>query len=113
MFRRLISQFLPQSSDIVESRFESEEVSGKKYFNMAASVPDIRSVKAKALQLFAERFNEQAAVCVYAPGRVNLIGEHTDYNEGFVLPMVNSPSKMHHSHFPVLFFFSFSFSRSN
>ncbi|XP_029172793.1 galactokinase-like [Nylanderia fulva] len=54
---------------------------------MAASVPDVPSVKAKALQLFAERFNEEAAVCVYAPGRVNLIGEHTDYNEGFVLPM--------------------------
>ena len=35
--------------------------------------------------LFRERFGEPAAV-VSAPGRINLIGEHTDYNDGFVMP---------------------------
>lgn len=34
---------------------------------------------------FKELFGGQAAVYA-SPGRVNLIGEHTDYNEGFVLP---------------------------
>ena len=33
----------------------------------------------------AERFKSKPAVFV-APGRVNLIGEHTDYSEGFVMP---------------------------
>lgn len=36
---------------------------------------------------FAERFGEPARWIVRAPGRVNLIGEHTDYNDGFVLPL--------------------------
>jgi galactokinase len=35
---------------------------------------------------FADRFGRTAAVVSRAPGRVNLIGEHTDYNDGFVLP---------------------------
>ncbi len=36
---------------------------------------------------FVGRFGRLPQWLVAAPGRVNLIGEHTDYNEGFVLPM--------------------------
>lgn len=37
--------------------------------------------------LFFLRFSRTAEYIVKAPGRVNLIGEHTDYNGGFVLPV--------------------------
>ncbi|MEM8944656.1 MAG: galactokinase [Planctomycetota bacterium] len=36
---------------------------------------------------FQDRFGRPATSVVAAPGRVNIIGEHTDYNDGFVLPM--------------------------
>lgn len=36
--------------------------------------------------LFRERFGRAPEVATRAPGRVNLIGEHTDYNAGLVLP---------------------------
>ena len=36
---------------------------------------------------FSQEFGGVPSVCGVAPGRVNLIGEHTDYNDGFVLPM--------------------------
>src|SRR5688572_15321870 len=39
----------------------------------------------KLQQDFRQRFNKDPMI-VAAPGRVNLIGEHTDYNAGFVLP---------------------------
>ena len=35
---------------------------------------------------FEEIFNRPPEARVQAPGRVNLLGEHTDYNQGFVLP---------------------------
>jgi galactokinase len=38
-------------------------------------------------EAFAEHFPGGAPRLFQAPGRVNLIGEHTDYNDGFVLPM--------------------------
>ena len=37
--------------------------------------------------LFRERFSAEPAIIASAPGRVNLIGEHTDYNGGEVLPI--------------------------
>ncbi|ROP59162.1 galactokinase [Enterobacter sp. BIGb0383] len=44
------------------------------------------SLKDKTQSLFAEKFGYPATHAIQAPGRVNLIGEHTDYNDGFVLP---------------------------
>ncbi len=38
-------------------------------------------------QAFRNHFGREARWLAAAPGRVNLIGEHTDYNDGFVLPM--------------------------
>ncbi|HCQ66872.1 MAG TPA: galactokinase [Rhodobacteraceae bacterium] len=40
-----------------------------------------------ASQGFEARFGRVPAVVAFAPGRVNLMGEHTDYNGGYVLPM--------------------------
>src|SRR5882762_2650084 len=37
------------------------------------------------VSVFKEKFKKPPAVFI-APGRINLIGEHTDYNEGFVMP---------------------------
>jgi galactokinase len=44
-----------------------------------AQVTDLR-------QAFAQRYGARARI-FRAPGRTNLIGEHTDYNDGFVLPV--------------------------
>jgi galactokinase len=41
----------------------------------------------RAQQAFAERFGTEPEGVWAAPGRVNVIGEHTDYNDGFVLPV--------------------------
>lgn len=40
----------------------------------------------KTAQAFEDQFGYKPDTIVQAPGRVNLIGEHTDYNDGFVLP---------------------------
>ncbi|KLN95600.1 galactokinase [Moellerella wisconsensis] len=44
------------------------------------------TLKQNVIQSFIQSFNYSPQVFIQAPGRVNLIGEHTDYNDGFVLP---------------------------
>ena len=44
-------------------------------------------LQGRVTQEFERRFGAPPTFVVRAPGRVNLIGEHTDYNDGFVLPM--------------------------
>ncbi len=39
------------------------------------------------IQEYKDRFDEAPVYMAIGPGRVNLIGEHTDYNDGFVLPV--------------------------
>jgi galactokinase len=46
----------------------------------------MREIEQRTIQAYREQFDEEPAVVASAPGRVNLIGEHTDYNSGFVLP---------------------------
>lgn len=63
-------------------------------------VLDEESVNSKFLELY-----ETPPLIVHSPGRINLIGEHTDYNNGFVMPaaidkgiqIALAPSKLKHS----------------
>ncbi len=48
---------------------------------------NLEHVQAAVVQAFEQRFERPPRWAAAAPGRVNLIGEHTDYHEGWVLPM--------------------------
>lgn len=54
---------------------------------MASVVRTAAELVEEARAKFVQEFGEEPQLAACAPGRVNLIGEHTDYNEGFVLPM--------------------------
>ena len=45
------------------------------------------SPRESVLKCFEEKYGNAPEYLVRAPGRVNLIGEHTDYNEGYVMPL--------------------------
>ncbi len=44
-------------------------------------------IKKELGRLYREEFGKSPDIITSAPGRINLIGEHTDYNGGFVLPV--------------------------
>src|SRR5947209_8919245 len=48
---------------------------------------NLNELAAKVSELFAQAYGRPPRWMAAAPGRVNVIGEHTDYNDGFVLPM--------------------------
>jgi galactokinase len=53
--------------------------------------PDHSALKEQFHRLFGPGRGTERVHVIRAPGRVNLIGEHTDYNDGFVLPMAIEP----------------------
>jgi galactokinase len=50
-------------------------------------VPNIENRNQPLLEAFQRQFGAMPTNVAIGPGRVNLIGEHTDYNDGFVLPV--------------------------
>ncbi len=51
-----------------------------------AAAPEVPGLQQKVNSAFQRLTGHSPSQLVRAPGRVNLIGEHTDYNDGFVLP---------------------------
>ena len=47
----------------------------------------LKEISARVASEFQKKYGRSPRWIVAAPGRVNVIGEHTDYNDGFVLPM--------------------------
>jgi galactokinase len=55
--------------------------------NVAVGATDLKSLFEVARRTHEHRYGLAATLYVAAPGRVNLIGDHTDYNDGLVFPM--------------------------
>src|SRR5436190_234687 len=87
---RAITQFCLSSKPRTTRRaFSSHNIdivliSNKELYSRSMSL-DLMAERSASL--FSKCFGHAPRWLVAAPGRVNLIGEHTDYNDGYVLPM--------------------------
>ena len=61
-----------------------DHAAGQSYIDI---VPGLQEQAQCVSNRFCEQFGQEPQWLAAAPGRVNMIGEHTDYNDGFVLPM--------------------------
>lgn len=67
----------------------STQYSSDKTSKLTDPLPSFDTIRSNAIETFRAKFKNEPNIVVCAPGRVNLIGEHVDYNDGFVLPMVS------------------------
>ncbi|XP_058454022.1 galactokinase-like isoform X2 [Malaya genurostris] len=64
-----------------------EYVPNKDDTEMVSKVISFDEVVKTSIETFRNTFGTDPDIAACAPGRVNLIGEHVDYNDGYVLPM--------------------------
>jgi len=64
----------------------SRSTAGHLYLRGGKSGEVVDTVTENVHSTFKKVFGSEPAITCIAPGRVNLIGEHTDYNDGFVMP---------------------------
>ena len=57
-------------------------------------------MKKRLIKEFTDIFEVPGEALFFSPGRVNLIGEHTDYNGGMVFPCTG---RTYYTHFPFLY----------
>ena len=94
-FRRAIKDFArsgyfglqDHGSDVWFKNIKLREIKGDESIRTQPDELPLGELAQRAVTTFHERFGRPATIVVAAPGRVNIIGEHTDYNDGFVLPM--------------------------
>jgi galactokinase len=61
---------------------------------MAASFASVEELLKQANEIYLDEFGSVPDIAACAPGRVNLIGEHVDYCDGYVLPVVSKYSRI-------------------